>query len=226
VSAAAVFLAAPALWAAYTWGSHALTLGCVWRGPREGRKVSLTFDDGPDPETTPRVLDILAAQGVRGTFFLIGARAARHGSLVRRIADSEHDLGNHSWSHRSLWLAGPRQTAHEVTGGHEGIAEVAGTPPRFFRPPWGMTNLALFPVLRRLGTPCVFWTVQTEGRRAAPAPVQIERVRRRALPGAILDLHDADGVPGAGRRLVEALPSMIHALRADGYTLVPLSDLL
>jgi len=226
MSAAAGVLAVPALWAAYTWGSHALTLGCVWRGPREGRKISLTFDDGPDPETTPRVLDILAAQDVRGAFFLIGDRAARCGRLVRRIVDAGHDLGNHSWSHRSLWLAGPRQTAHEVTGGHDAIAGAAGAPPRFFRPPWGMTNLALFPVLRRLGTPCVFWTVQTERRRPAPAPVQIECARRRARPGAILDLHDADGVPGAGRRLVEALPSMIQALRSDGYALAPLSDLL
>jgi peptidoglycan/xylan/chitin deacetylase (PgdA/CDA1 family) len=172
------------------------------------------------------VLDILADQSVKATFFLIGDRAARYGSLVRRIADSGHDLGNHSLSHRSLWLAGPRKTTHEVAGGHNAIADAAGAPPRFFRPPWGMTNLALFPVLRRLGTPCVFWTVQTEGRRAALAPVQIERASRRARPGAILDLHDADGVPGAGRRLVEALPSMIQALSADGYALAPLSDLL
>ena len=226
MSAAAGILAVPALWAAYTWGSHALTLGCAWRGPRDGRKLSLTFDDGPDPESTPRVLDILAAEGVRATFFLIGARAARCGSLVRRIADAGHDLGNHSWSHRSLWLAGPRRTAQEVMRGHDAIADSAGAPPRFFRPPWGMTNLALFPLLRRLGTPCVFWTVQTEGRRPAPATAQIERARRRARPGAILDLHDADGVPGAGERLVTALPPMIRALRADAYALAPLRDLL
>jgi peptidoglycan/xylan/chitin deacetylase (PgdA/CDA1 family) len=113
-----------------------------------------------------------------------------------------------------------------VTRGHDVIADIAGAPPRFFRPPWGMTNLALFPLLRRLGTPCVFWTVQTEGRRPAPAPVQIERASRRARPGAIFDLHDADGVPGAGQRLVDALPSMIRALKADAYALAPLSVLL
>jgi len=219
-------VAVPALWAAYTWGSHALTLGCAWRGPRDARTISLTFDDGPDPESTPRVLDILAADGVRATFFLIGERAARCGSLVRRIVEEGHDIGNHSWSHRSLWLAGPRRTAQEVTRGHDVIADIAGAPPRFFRPPWGMTNLALFPLLRRLGTPCVFWTVQTEGRRPAPAPVQIERASRRARPGAIFDLHDADGVPGAGQRLVDALPSMIRALKADAYALAPLSVLL
>ena len=220
------WLLAAAPWVAYTWGSHALTLGSIWRGSREGRKVALTFDDGPDPEATPRVLDILARHDIAATFFLIGARVARNASLVRRIAGAGHDLGNHTWDHRSLWLAGPRETACVVRQGHEAVADAAGAPPRFFRPPWGMTNLALFPALRRLGTPCVFWTVQTEGLRPASPAAQAERARRRARPGAILDLHDADGVPGAGARLVEALPAMIEGLRADGYALVPLRDLL
>ena len=219
-------LAAPAIWAGYTWGSHLLTLGSVWRGPRADRKVALTFDDGPDPEQTPRVLDILAEHGAKATFFLIGERAARAGALVRRIAAAGHDLGNHTWSHRSLWLSGPGETGRQVRQGHDAIAQAAGAPPRFFRPPWGMTNLALFPVLRKLGTPCVFWTVQTEGRRPAPAPVQVSRALRRARPGAIFDFHDADGVPGAGERLVAALPSMIEGLRAGGYALAPLRDLL
>jgi len=226
MSAVAGLLAVPAAWAAYTWGSHALTLGCTWRGSREGRRVALTFDDGPDPETTPRVLDLLSARGVAGTFFLIGERATRQRELVRRIVSAGHDLGNHGWRHQSLWLSGPRRTAEEVRRGHDTLAEISGGPPRFFRPAWGMTNIALFPVLRRLGTPCVFWTVQTEGRRPAPPSVQVARACGRAKPGAILDLHDADGVPGAGERLIEALPAMIEGLRSAGYTLAPLRDLL
>ena len=226
MSTTAWLLAAPALWAGYTLGSHLITRGSVWRGSKTGRRVSLTFDDGPDPEQTPRVLDILAAHGVTTTFFLVGERAAREGALVRRIAAAGHDLGNHTWSHRSLWLAGPRETARQVWQGYDAIAQAAGAPPHFFRPPWGMTNLALFSVLGGLGTPCVFWTVQTEGRRPASPALQVERARRRLGPGAIFDLHDADGVPGAGARLVEALPAMIGMLGAEGYSLVPLSDLL
>jgi peptidoglycan/xylan/chitin deacetylase (PgdA/CDA1 family) len=226
VNAAVRLLAGPALWAGYTWGSHLLTLGSVWRGPRTGRKVALTFDDGPDPEQTPRVLDILAAHGAKATFFLIGERAARAGALVRRIAAAGHDLGNHTWSHRSLWVSGLQETGRQVRQGHDAIAQAAGAPPRFFRPPWGMTNLALFAALRGLGTPCVFWTAQTEGRSPASPGLQVQRARRRAGPGAILDLHDADGVRGAGARLVEALPAMIGMLAAEGYSLAPLRDLL
>ena len=226
MSVAAWLLAAPAAWAGYTWGSHLLTLGSVWRGPRAERKVALTFDDGPDPEQTPRILDILAAHGVSATFFLIGERAVREGAVVRRIAAAGHDLGNHTWSHRSLWLSGPRETARQVRQGHDAIAQAAGAPPRYFRPPWGMTNLALFALLPGLGTPCVFWTVQTEGRYPARPALQVERARRRVAPGTIFDLHDADGVPGAGGRLVQALPAMLAMLQAEGYSLAPLRDLL
>ena len=218
--------AAPGLWGAYTWGSHLLTLGSIWRGPRERRAVSLTFDDGPDPEWTPRVLDVLAREGVRAAFFLIGQRARRVPEQARRIADSGHDLGNHTWSHPSLWRCGPAHTEREIGDGHAAIADAAGAPPRFFRPPWGKTNLAMFGVARELGTPCVFWTVQPESRRPVVPAEQARRGLARARAGAIYDLHDADGVPGAGRRLVEYLPALIAGLRAQGYALVPLRELL
>jgi peptidoglycan-N-acetylglucosamine deacetylase len=218
--------AAPGLWGAYTWGSHLLTLGSVWRGPRERRAVSLTFDDGPDPEWTPRVLDVLAREGVRAAFFLIGQRARRAPEEARRIADAGHDLGNHTWSHPSLWRCGPAHTEREIGDGHAAIADAAGAPPRFFRPPWGKTNLAMFGVARELGTPCVFWTVQPEGRRPVVPAEQARRGLARARGGAIYDLHDADGVPGAGRRLAEYLPALIAGLRAQGYALVPLRELL
>lgn len=218
--------ATPAFWGAYTWGSHLLTLASVWRGPGDRRAVALTFDDGPDPECTPRVLDILEREAVRGTFFLIGQRAEKAPAVVRRIAEAGHDLGNHTWSHASLWRCGPARTEREIEDGHAAIAQAAGTPPRFFRPPWGKTNLAMFGALRRLGTPCVFWTVQPESRRPVEPAEQRRRAVARARPGAIYDLHDADGVPGAGRRVAEYLLALVKDLRGQGYALVPLRELL
>lgn len=219
-------LAGIALWGGYTWGSHFLTLASIWRGSGSRRAVALTFDDGPDPVHTPRVLDILGSAGVKATFFLIGRRAVKVPALARRIAEEGHDLGNHTWGHRSLWLCGPRATESQLRLGHEAIAEASGVAPSFFRPPWGMTNLALFPLLRTLGTPCVFWTVQPEGLRPVSPPVQVKRSLDRVSPGAIVDLHDADGAPGAGGRIVEALPVLIARLRGAGYDLVRLRDLL
>ncbi|HKW94952.1 MAG TPA: polysaccharide deacetylase family protein [Methylomirabilota bacterium] len=218
--------AAPAFWGAYTWGSHLLTLGSAWRGPASRHAVALTFDDGPDPDWTPRVLEILERADVRGTFFLIGRRAQREPALARRIAEAGHDLGNHTWSHRSFWRCGPSETEWEIRDGHVAIAAAAGAEPRFFRPPWGKTNLAMFGALRRLGTPCVFWSVQPESRRPVAPAEQARRGTARARPGAIYDLHDADGVPGAGARLVEYLPALIAGLEDRGYALVPLRELL
>jgi peptidoglycan/xylan/chitin deacetylase (PgdA/CDA1 family) len=224
---AALWLGAPpTLWAAYTWGSYFVRPWSIWRGRRTERVAALTFDDGPDPQHTPRVLDILARERVIAAFFLIGRRAAGCPELARRIADEGHELGNHTWSHRSLWLCGPRETEREILMGHQAITRAAGISPRFFRAPWGMTNLAVFPVLRRLATPCVFWTVQPEGQRAARPGRQLERAMQRVSPGAILDLHDADGVPGAGGRTVETLPALIASLRGAGYALAGLRDLL
>ena len=218
--------AAPAFWGAYTWGSHLLTVGSVWRGARDRRAVALTFDDGPDPEWTPRVLDILEREGVRGAFFVIGRRARQAPGVARRIAEAGHDLGNHTWSHPSLWRCGPRETEREIADGVAAIAEAAGASPRFFRPPWGKTNLAMFGALRRSATPCVFWTVQPESRRPVAPAEQARRGTARARAGAIYDLHDADGVPGAGSRLVESLPALITGVRREGYALVPLRELL
>jgi peptidoglycan-N-acetylglucosamine deacetylase len=226
VSAAVWLVAPPTLWAAYTWGSYLFRPGIIWRGRRTERQAALTFDDGPDPRHTPRVLDILARERVGAAFFLIGRRAAERPELARRIADEGHDLGNHTWSHRSLWRCGPRETEREIRQGHDAIALSAGSAPRFFRAPWGMSNLAMFPVLRRLRTPCVFWTVQAEGRHPTAPALQVQRVTQRVTPGAILDFHDADGVPGAGERIVQALPPLIGSLRGAGYTLARLSDLL
>ena len=215
-----------ALWIGYAAGAHLLSLGSVRRGPRAARRLALTFDDGPDPVHTPKVLDLLHDAGARATFFVVGARAARAPDLVREMVARGHEVENHTWSHANLWLCGPRRTEQEIARAHELIADLAGRPPRFFRPPWGMVNLAVFPTLQRLGTPCVLWSVQPEGLRPVEPPVIASRVLRGIGPGAIVDLHDAPGVRGAPGRLLEALPPMLEGLSVGGYACVPLAELL
>jgi peptidoglycan/xylan/chitin deacetylase (PgdA/CDA1 family) len=215
-----------AAWVGWAWLPHLLTPACAWRGPRGSPRVALTFDDGPDPEWTPRLLDALGAAGVRGTFFLIGERAARAPGLVRRMVREGHEVGNHSWSHRSLWLCGSRATAEQIRRAHDRLADLTGAAPRHFRPPWGMVNAAMFPVLRRLGERCVFWSIQPEGQRPAPAARQVAYVLGRAHAGAIVDLHDAEGTRAAPARLMEALPALLEGLRGRGWQLTTVADLL
>jgi peptidoglycan/xylan/chitin deacetylase (PgdA/CDA1 family) len=226
VNAAALGGLLAAAWIGYAWLPHLLTPVCARRGARDDRRVALTFDDGPDAAWTPRVLDILARHGAPATFFLVGARADRAPAVVRAIAAGGHEIANHSWSHRSLWLCGPRRTADEVRTCHDLLADLTGRAPRHFRPPWGMVNAALWPALRRVGERCVFWSIQPEGLRPRPAAEQSAWVLRRAHAGAIVDLHDAEGVAGAPGRLVEALPAMLDGLRGAGYRLATVSELL
>jgi peptidoglycan/xylan/chitin deacetylase (PgdA/CDA1 family) len=215
-----------AAWVAYAWLPHLPVLATARRGPRDGRRVALTFDDGPDPLWTARIADILADANVRGTFFVIGERAVRAPGVVRALAAAGHEVGNHTWSHRSFWLSGPRRTCEEIERAHAVVAELTGRAPRLFRPPWGHVNAAMFGALRRCGERCVLWSIQPEGLRPRDPDRQVEHVLARGHPGAIVDLHDADGVPGAPARLAAALPAMIDGLRAAGYDLVTASELL
>jgi peptidoglycan/xylan/chitin deacetylase (PgdA/CDA1 family) len=218
--------AAAAAWIGYAWLPHLVTPLCVWRGTHAGRRVALTFDDGPDPAWTARVLDILAARGVRATFFLVGERAAREPATVRAIAGAGHEVGSHGWSHTSLWLCGPKRTEAEIARAKHLLGYLAGAPPALFRPPWGMVNAAMFAALRRHRQRCVFWSIQPEGLRPAAATAQVAHVLRRAHPGAIVDLHDAEGTPGAPARLCAALPGMIDGLEAAGYRFATVGELL
>jgi peptidoglycan-N-acetylglucosamine deacetylase len=106
------------------------------------------------------------------------------------------------------------------------LGELTGRAPALFRPPWGMVNAALFGALRRHGQRCVFWSIQPEGLRRAPAAAQIAHVLRRAHPGAIVDLHDAEGTPQAPARLCAALPGMLDGLAEAGYGFGTVSELL
>jgi peptidoglycan-N-acetylglucosamine deacetylase len=217
---------AATLWVGYAWGAHLLPGAAIRRGPTTPRRIALTFDDGPDPAWTPRIADLLAARGVRATFFLVGQRADASPASVRAVVDAGHEIGSHGWSHRSLWLCGPRRTADEVLRAQERLADLSGVAPRLFRPPWGMVNAALFGVLRGAALRCVLWSIQPEGLRPRTAFAQAEHVLARAHPGAIVDLHDAEGVAGAPERLAAALSPMIDGLRERGYALTTVTDLL
>jgi peptidoglycan/xylan/chitin deacetylase (PgdA/CDA1 family) len=220
-------LAAPPIgWGLYTLGAHCLLFGGLRCGPRHHRAIALTFDDGPDPHHTVEVLRILSRHGVRGTFFLVGRRALAAPQVVRAIAQEGHEIGNHTWSHRNLWWCSPGRTREEICRGADALADLTGAAPRFFRPPWGMVNLSVFPILRRLNTRCVFWSIQPEGLYPSEPDSMVRYVVSRTRAGAIVDLHDAEGLPGAPQRLLRALPEMIEQLTNEGYRLVSLSELL
>lgn len=220
-------LVGAAAWVGYGWGAQcALPLLAVCRGPAGRRQVSLTFDDGPDPEATPKLLRLLAARDARATFFLIGTRAARHPEIVRAIAAEGHEVGNHTWHHRNAWFLGPRATEEEVVGGARVLAEITGTLPTLYRPPWGIVNVPALRAARRAGFTTVLWSVQPEGLRPRAAEDQLRCCARRLDDGAIVCLHDAPGLPGAPERLLRLVPDLLDLLADRGYATVPVGALL
>jgi len=227
-AAHALVLGGVSLGVAYTLGAQALTRlrGVVRTGPPVPQ-VALTFDDGPHPVYTSRVLEILAEHGAGATFFLIGRHAEEHPELVRRILSEGHALGSHTYGHRHFWHLGPRATREEILRGHRVVEAISGGPVRFFRPPWGAVNLAALAVCRKEGLVPVLWSVRGEGYRWRPSWEEMARVVvRTAHPGAIVNLHDRGGFPDTPERVLRALPRILAGLRARGLLPVTLADLL
>jgi peptidoglycan/xylan/chitin deacetylase (PgdA/CDA1 family) len=215
--------------AGYTVGAQiaATWLGAAVTSAGAERRVSLTFDDGPDPDYTPRILDALARRDVRATFFLVGGRARALAGVARSIADAGHDVANHTESHVNLWLTPPRRTREEIVRAQRSIAEATGDRPVFFRPPWGKMNAAALRVCDEERLTPVLWNIRGEGFLWRPSAERMAReVVSRGEPGAIICLHDRGGFPDTPARVLQALPAIIDGLRDRGLDPVPLRDLL
>jgi peptidoglycan-N-acetylglucosamine deacetylase len=196
----------------------------LYRGSPDQGRLALTFDDGPDPEYTPAFLDALGDR--RATFFVLGERARRWPELTRRLVHEGFEVACHGDSHRHLAAMGPRRTEVDLRRAHASIAEVTGRAPRFYRPPYGVFNLAAWTAAPRLGMQRTLWSAWAKDwRRRATPQLIAARSLAGAQPGAILLLHDSDGTPGAPARTLEALPTILDGIRRRGIELVTLSDL-
>jgi peptidoglycan/xylan/chitin deacetylase (PgdA/CDA1 family) len=187
--------------------------------PTGGRAVSLTFDDGPNPEATPRILDVLAREGVRATFFVLGRHAERWPELVRRAADEGHQIGNHGYHHRKLHIRTPAYIREDLELGTDRIQRASGQRPRVFRAPHGFRNPWVTPSARSLGQRTIGWSLGVWDSARPGADVITRLTVDGARPGSILLLHDGDGYDPAGDRTqtADALPEIVARLRAAGY---------
>ncbi|MER7708067.1 polysaccharide deacetylase family protein [Kitasatospora sp. NPDC097605] len=187
--------------------------------------VALTFDDGPDPEFTPRVLEVLRRHDAPAAFFCIGLQALAHPDVVRRIADAGQTLGNHSWSHAYLPDLGPAGLARQLGHTRDAIAEACGDdrPVRWLRPPYGGRSPELLRAVDESGLITVLWDVDAKDWSRPGPEVIAERVLGQVRPGSVILMHDG----GDDRsQTVAALPAVITGLRARGYRLVSLDELL
>ncbi len=214
---------ASGLWPRSTW------MGQTWvRLPDAARcrhEVAITIDDGPDPEVTPLVLDILARYEVQASFFCIGTRAAQYPQLCRAMVAAGHRVENHGQNHPTLLsMRGLRGWRREVAEGQQTLHGITGQRPQFYRAVAGLRNVFLDPVLCQLGLQLASWTRRGFDTREADPQRVLARLTRGLGPGDVLLLHDghaarmADGTPV----IVSVLPRLIEALRERGLKPVTL----
>ena len=185
------------------------------RGSTEKREIALTFDDGPDPESTTALLDLLKQENVRATFFCIGERVRANPAVAERIVDEGHLIGNHS-EHHGWWtnfLFG-RRLREELSAAQQSIESTTAVAPRYYRPPLGLMNPHYRSALRYVGLSLVGWDVRSFDLRDTPVESIAERILRKARPGSIIALHDAGPGPDRVTNLARLL---IASLQEQGY---------
>lgn len=196
--------------------------------PSGANRVAFTFDDGPDPVTTPKILALLAAHDAHATFFVVGERAEQYPELVARIVREGHAVGSHTFTHSHAFHFGsPAKQRADVQRGIDVVAKITGERPLLFRPPQGLRTPLLRDALASMkDLVCVTWTERGLDAMGRPARAIVHRLEHTVRPGAILTLHDGAGLGGTLDRAptVEALGTLLDLAKARGLSCVSLAE--
>jgi peptidoglycan/xylan/chitin deacetylase (PgdA/CDA1 family) len=188
--------------------------------------VALTFDDGPDPACTPALLEALALRGTRATFFMLGSMAKRSPGLAAEVVAAGHEVAVHGFDHRYLPLRGPAATWSDLTRATELLANITGTMPRFFRPPYGVLSGPALVALRQLGLSPVLWGAWGREWDAGSTTDSVRQNLFRGLNGgATVLLHDSQSVsPSGAAAVLAALPSLLDECERRGLRVGPVGE--
>lgn len=198
---------------------HLAPFAKLVRGNPRTRTVALTFDDGPHPLLTERLLEILRQQKVKATFFVVGKMVERRPDLVKLEAADGHEVASHTYNHFRLPTLSASLIEQELRAGSTAIQRVLGTAPRFYRPPGGEYNDLVVEMTKRLGMTMVLWTADPADFAYPPPQVIEKRILEKVENGGIILLHD--GIP----QTMMMLPDLIHRLRAKGYKFVTCTEM-
>lgn len=228
VVAGACLLAAGSAAAAYAVrGRTSQAFGkSVWRGPDTGRRIALTFDDGPSP-STPSVLDLLSRYSARATFFQCGAHASRLSAVARAVADASHEIGNHTQNHPLLAMRSRDFVIGQIGDAQRAILDATGQAPKLFRAPYGVRWFGVAEAQRQFGLLGVMWSVIGRDWTLGPNAIA-QRVLGSVSAGSIICLHDGREMQADPdiSATVEALALVLPALIDQGFELVTVSELL
>ncbi len=183
--------------------------------------LAITFDDGPHPANTPRLLDILKAHDVKATFFVVGTNVRRYPQIMRRIIAEGHEVGNHTVNHGDLTKMSPAAVERELGTAHNSIVDATGVAPRLMRPPYGaITASQKSWIKQKFGYPSILWSVDPEDWKRPGVSVVTSRLINGARPGGILLAHDIH------KPTIDAIPTVLQQLKQRGFQFVTVSQLI
>ena len=180
--------------------------------------IALSFDDGPGPVTTPKLLKILADNDVKATFFALGSQAQAYPDIIKSEAANGNEVASHTWDHKNLVTLTAAQQKKEILSAHDYINSLTGQNTNFFRPPYGSYNQT---TLAQTNLAAVDWSIDTnDWKYVNNTPIVVQNAVNSAHDGAIILMHDIHSWS------VDAVPQIIQQLKAKGYTFVTVSELL
>lgn len=184
--------------------------------------LAITFDDGPDPVLTPRLLDVLKERGVKATFFLVGRNVAAFPAIVKRMVEEGHEVANHSWSHPLLTQLGAQGVESQLRRAHDAIVKACGVAPLLYRPPYGAVGMSQRARIEKaFGYPAILWDVDPlDWQKPRLAQKVYDRVLAQARPGSIILCHDIH------ETTVAAMPVVLNDLKARGYAFATVTQLI
>lgn len=189
--------------------------------PAPGPFIAITFDDGPVVPNTPRLLDMLAARGIKATFFTVGYNVQRNPNIVRRIVADGHEIANHTWTHGKLSGMSDAGVRSELQRSHDALTSITGTAPRMYRPPYGaITARQKQWIMSEFGYPTILWSVDPQDWRTRSASMTRSRILNETRPGAIILVHDIHASS------IDAMPGTLDGLLAKGFRFVTVSQLI
>jgi peptidoglycan/xylan/chitin deacetylase (PgdA/CDA1 family) len=193
---------------------------------KEKKCIALTFDDGPDPLYTNRLLDILKRNNVKATFFLVAHKAEQNIDIVNKMKHEGHGIGMHTLYHKSAWLSFPWETINEFRKGL-GIFKRLGINITYYRPPWGTFNALTLKSALKNKLKIILWTVEAYDWRKNNSASNIEKILLdRTKDKDIIVLHDSGGAKGAPNNTLDALESTIPKLLKSGYNFITIDEII
>jgi len=204
--------------------------GTIYRVRPSEKVVALTFDDGPSPVWTPKILDELKRAGVKATFFMIGEHVARYPEVARRVAEEGHEIGNHTYDHHVLIYYKEGELEKEIRDARAIIKNITGRSVKYFRPPKAWLTSREKKVIKGMGYKIILWSLNAKDWVTFDDKYIIRYIVKNIRPGDIILFHDSGGAftteGGDRHETVKAIPRLIEKLKQNGYKFVTITGLL